>query len=188
MDEQHQELLDRLVKALTQAIIDQAPAEALDSIAGAVGRLRQAGETGSAPVLGLASAHAEAVLDALRCGRSLPDASTLSSDRHELAQRERRRHPRFEVYATVRLESVPSLLSVRNISVSGALLNCDGHDVSTLEAGRSLLVSVFHPDRPDERIQITARVVRHVPGGIALTWEENRDITTALLRLIGGTG
>jgi hypothetical protein len=181
MDERVEGMLARLLTALTTALAEHAESETLDRIAGVAGKLRLAD---SDLRMEAALTDADAVMTAWRqraTGLALPPPDERSGNH------DRRSHRRFDVYAMVRLEGpLAVLVSVRNLSVTGALLKNDGHDLSTLTVGRTVGIAVFHPDRPSAAIRLTARVVRQEPTGVALSWDEHQDAAGSLLRLIGG--
>src|SRR5579859_7822976 len=86
--------------------------------------------------------------------------------------KERRRHPRHELYAWVELvtggESV--VLPVKNMSVSGLLLSADGNDLSKFPVGSDQAITIFDPGNPALKVPVRARIIRHAADGLALTW------------------
>jgi hypothetical protein len=97
---------------------------------------------------------------------------------------EKRKDPRLELYASVRLERAGErlLLPVKNISLGGVLLATDGNDLSTFPVGTKHQIVVFHPDDPGKNATVKAEVVRHDEAGMALSWpSELARATIALL-------
>jgi hypothetical protein len=96
--------------------------------------------------------------------------------------RPERRHPRFELLASVELHTGAEtlILPARNLSLGGVFLGNDGHDLKRFRIGMTLEVLVF--DGVDEEkppVRSTAQVVRHQPDGMALMWQSD-DPETAL--------
>lgn len=81
---------------------------------------------------------------------------------------DRRRHPRYELLAQVRVKGTQSdlVMSLSNISQSGALVDMGSLDTpSWIDVGRELDVGIVHPDSLD-LVEVRGRVVR-------LTKDEN---------------
>jgi len=75
---------------------------------------------------------------------------------------ERRRHPRYELLAQVRVKGAQSdlVMSLSNISRSGALVDMGSLSTPTwLDVGRELEVGIVHPDTLD-LVEVRGRVVR----------------------------
>jgi c-di-GMP-binding flagellar brake protein YcgR len=75
---------------------------------------------------------------------------------------ERRRHPRFDLLAQVRVKRSQTdlLMELTNISRSGALVDMGTLPTpSWVDVGRVIEVSIVHPDSLDN-IEVEARVVR----------------------------
>jgi hypothetical protein len=85
-----------------------------------------------------------------------------------------RKHPRFELFATVELNKGAEtlVLPARNISLGGLYLGCDGNDLSHLSLGDIVEVTLFDAiDEGKPYVRGDAQVVRHEgEAGIALTW------------------
>jgi cytosine/adenosine deaminase-related metal-dependent hydrolase len=87
-----------------------------------------------------------------------------------------RRHPRFELYATVELHAGDEtlVLPARNISLGGAYLAADGHDLGRLEIGMELEVLVFDAlDETRAPVRLYGEVVRLDGHGVALMWADS---------------
>ncbi|MEQ9318112.1 MAG: PilZ domain-containing protein [Polyangiaceae bacterium] len=75
---------------------------------------------------------------------------------------DRRRHPRYELLAQVRVKGTQSdlVMSLSNISHSGALVDMGSLDTPPwIDVGRELEVGIVHPDSLD-LIEVRGRVVR----------------------------
>ena len=97
---------------------------------------------------------------------------------------EKRKDPRHELYASVRIERAGErlLLPVKNISLGGVLLATDGQDLSGFPVGSRHPIVVFHPDDPGKHATVKAEVVRHDEFGLAFNWpSELARATIALL-------
>ncbi|HEY1587694.1 MAG TPA: PilZ domain-containing protein [Polyangia bacterium] len=102
-----------------------------------------------------------------------------------------RRHPRFEMYASVELHAAEEtlVLPARNMSLGGVYLSADGHDLTILEMGMELEVLVF--DALDEKrrpVRLFGEVVRLDGEGVALMWTDSdpevaRNVARLLHRL-----
>jgi hypothetical protein len=99
-----------------------------------------------------------------------------------------RRHPRYEMYASVELEQHGEtvILPAQNISLGGVFLAADGHDLSGLEIGGELDVQVF--DALDEHkppVRLHAEVMRLDHDGVALQWTStDSDCALKLAKLL----
>jgi hypothetical protein len=85
---------------------------------------------------------------------------------------ERRRHERLELCASVLIkgnEEIP-LLSVRDISLSGAFLASGGTDLSMFAIGAEHRVVVLDVRDPAATAEVTATIVRHEYSGMAIDW------------------
>ncbi|MCA1665171.1 MAG: PilZ domain-containing protein [Myxococcales bacterium] len=99
-----------------------------------------------------------------------------------------RRHPRFEMYATVQLHAAAEtvVLPARNISLGGAYLSGDGHDLGVFEVGMELEVLVFDAlDEQRKPVQLVGEIVRHDGDGLALMWaDSDPDIAMRVVQLL----
>jgi len=87
--------------------------------------------------------------------------------------KEARRHPRFELFATVELHHGEEtlVLPARNISLGGLYLTADGNDVTHLAVGDIVEVTLFDAiDEGKPFVRGDAQVVRQDEDGVALTW------------------
>ncbi len=96
--------------------------------------------------------------------------------------KEMRRHPRYELPASIRmaLDGVPTILPAINISLGGVLVDAAEHDVSSIKVGSVIDVQVFNSsDMAPPVVRTPALVVRHEPHRVALSWtgkDKNVDI------------
>jgi PilZ domain-containing protein len=105
--------------------------------------------------------------------------------------KETRRHPRFELFASVELhaEEETLVLPARNISLGGVYLAADGHDLGALEVGMEIEVLVFDAlDESRRPVRLVGEVVRLEEHGVALMWADSdpdvaRNVTRLLHRL-----
>jgi PilZ domain-containing protein len=99
-----------------------------------------------------------------------------------------RRHPRFEMYASVELhaEDETLLLPARNISLGGAYLAADGHDLGMFDVGMELEVQVFDALNESRKpVRLTGEIVRHDGDGLALMWaDSDPDVALSLAKLL----
>lgn len=75
---------------------------------------------------------------------------------------DRRRHPRYELLAQVRVKGTQSdlVMSLSNISQSGALVDMGSLDTpGWIDVGRELEVAIVHPESLD-LVEVRGRVVR----------------------------
>lgn len=89
----------------------------------------------------------------------------------------RRRHLRIELYATVALKAPDEtfILTLRNLSIGGAFLLADGHDLSTVDVGGEHEVVIVDGENPDREVTVTASVVRNAGDGLAVKWIGEND-------------
>jgi len=97
---------------------------------------------------------------------------------------ERRAHPRVQLFCAVRVLVDEGLaLAVRDFSLGGIALAADGLDLSRFTVGSCHELLVF--DAADEHlptVRAIARVVRHDPLGMAMTWAGNDPGVSEQLR------
>jgi hypothetical protein len=89
-----------------------------------------------------------------------------------------RRHPRFEMYASVELHSAKEsmILPARNISLGGVYLSADGHDLGGFPVGAEIDVMVFDAlDEAHRPVRLRAAVMRHDDDGMALMWTSSES-------------
>ena len=100
-------------------------------------------------------------------------------------RKNQRRHPRFELFASVELhqDRETVVLPARNLSLGGMSLSADGHDLSHFEHGMVIDVLIFDAlDENTEPVRSSARVVRHDPdGSMALMWNATDPKVASLL-------
>ena len=80
----------------------------------------------------------------------------------EASGAERRRHPRYELLAQVRVKGTQSdlVMSLSNISISGALVDMGSlTPPGWVDVGRELEVGIVHPESLD-LVEVRGRVVR----------------------------
>ena len=88
-------------------------------------------------------------------------------------RRNTRRHPRFELFASVELhqDSETVVLPARNLSLGGVLLAGDGHDLSLFAVGTVIDVLIFDAlDEHTPAVRASAKVLRHQGDAMALMW------------------
>jgi hypothetical protein len=100
-----------------------------------------------------------------------------------------RRHPRYELLASVELhldggdETV--ILPARNLSLGGIFLGHDGHDLSRLEIGSQVELLVFDATNEESPpVRAKAMVVRHDEGGIGLEWKRDPGTSKQVKELL----
>jgi hypothetical protein len=98
-----------------------------------------------------------------------------------------RRHPRYELLASVELHQGDDtlILPARNLSLGGIYLGSDGNDLSRFTVDDVIEVLVF--DATDEErpaVRAAAIVVRHDEQGMALKWMESSETFFALSQLL----
>jgi hypothetical protein len=87
--------------------------------------------------------------------------------------REARRHPRFELFASVELrhDEETLVLPARNISLGGLYLSADGNDLATLEVGETVQIMLFDvADEGQPAVRADATIIRKEEAGMALIW------------------
>ncbi len=102
-------------------------------------------------------------------------------------RRNLRRHPRYELLASVELHhgSETLVLPARNLSLGGMYLGADGNDLKAIKHGSSVEVLLFNAvDESHPAVRAGASVVRVDQDGIALRWLENSDTSLALASLL----
>lgn len=103
-------------------------------------------------------------------------------------KKEKRRHPRFELYASVELRGAGEtlILPARNLSLGGVSLAADGHDLSSFADGRSFEVMIFDAvDEANPPVRAPAKVIRHDADGMALMWTiSDPEMSEKLARLL----
>jgi hypothetical protein len=88
---------------------------------------------------------------------------------------DRRGQPRIELYALLDVKASGEVLivTVRNLSLSGALVEDDGTDLTRLPIGTRHELALFVPGDSENQLALIGEVVRHEPGGMALRWTED---------------
>jgi hypothetical protein len=84
-----------------------------------------------------------------------------------------RRHPRYELFASVELrqDAETVILPARNLSLGGVNVDADGHDLSRFPDGMIIDVLIFDAqDEATQPVRSPARVLRHEKGAMALMW------------------
>jgi PilZ domain len=95
-----------------------------------------------------------------------------------------RRHPRFELFASVELHSGDEtvVLPARNLSLGGVSLAADGHDLGRFEVGSIIDVLIFDAvDESTAPVRSPARVLRHDADSMALMWNATDPHVAELL-------
>lgn len=99
-----------------------------------------------------------------------------------------RRHPRFEIFASVELHAAKEtvVLPLRNISLGGAYLSADGHDLAAFDVGMEIEVLVFDVLNEQRKpVTLVGEIVRHDGEGLALMWaDSDPDIALRLVQLL----
>jgi hypothetical protein len=96
----------------------------------------------------------------------------------------RRKHPRFELFASVEVEQGGRtvVLPARNLSLGGLFVESDGHDLNRFPDGVILDVRIFDPRDPATApVRSPARVMRHDRDSMALMWNATDPIVTEKL-------
>lgn len=92
------------------------------------------------------------------------------------------------MYASVELhaEDETMLLPARNISLGGAYLTADGHDLGMFDVGMELEVLVFDALNESRKpVRLTGEIVRHDGDGMALMWaDSNPEVAHSLAKLL----
>ena len=102
-------------------------------------------------------------------------------------RRNLRKHPRYELLASVELHhgTETVILPARNLSLGGIYLGGDGNDLKSLKRGTSVEVLLFNAaDESHPAVRAGAKVVRIDDDGIALRWLEDSDSSLALASLL----
>jgi cytosine/adenosine deaminase-related metal-dependent hydrolase len=92
------------------------------------------------------------------------------------------------MYASVELhtDAETVVLPARNISLGGAYLSGDGHDLGMFEVGMELEVLVF--DALNEQrtpVRLVGEILRHDGDGLALMWaDSDPDIALRVAQLL----
>jgi hypothetical protein len=96
-----------------------------------------------------------------------------------------RKHPRYELFATVELNlgEETLVLPARNISLGGLYLASDGNDLSHLSVGAIVQITLFDAlDEGKPYVRGDAQVVRHEgKTGLALTWASSDPVVARKL-------
>jgi hypothetical protein len=87
-----------------------------------------------------------------------------------------RRKARLQLSASVLIDhsGVALTLPIRNISLTGALVETQGSLVGRLRIGSMLLLAVVANDDETKRTDLLARVVRHEPDATAIDWSQDK--------------
>ena len=92
------------------------------------------------------------------------------------------------MYASVELHAAEEtiVLPARNISIGGAYLSADGHDLSMFEVGMELEVLVFDAlDEERKPAQLVGEIVRHDGDGLAMMWaDSDPDVAMRVAQLL----
>lgn len=92
------------------------------------------------------------------------------------------------MFASVELhaEAETMVLPARNISLGGAYLTADGHDLAMFEVGMELEVLVFDAlDEQRKPAKLVGEIVRHDGDGLALMWaDSDPDVAIRLVQLL----
>jgi hypothetical protein len=115
---------------------------------------------------------------------------TLPTELRERVVGDRRRHKRFRASASVQIngaEEIP-LLTVLDLSLTGAFLISGGTDLTIFADHSRHSVVVFEMSDPDLRIAVTARVVRHDDQGMAIDWSCDVGATDRVRQFLLRTG
>lgn len=99
-------------------------------------------------------------------------------------KKETRRHPRYELFASVELhrgqETV--VLPARDISLGGLFLKADGNDLGHVSVGDFVELVLFDMnDDGEPTVRADAQVVRCDADGMALTWASTDPIVSRKL-------
>jgi hypothetical protein len=100
---------------------------------------------------------------------------------------EHRRHPRFELLASVELHQGDEtlILPARNLSLGGVSLGTDGHDLSSMAVGGVHELVLFDAlDEATPPVRAPAEVVRHEREAIAFKWSQPEAATRQLSALL----
>jgi PilZ domain len=100
---------------------------------------------------------------------------------------EARRHPRFELLASVEIHRGEEtlILPARNVSQGGIYLGSDGNDLSSFGVGHVIEVLLFDAaDESRQPVRGNAAVVRRDPSGMALTWSDDPALAASIAALL----
>jgi hypothetical protein len=103
--------------------------------------------------------------------------------------KERRRHPRLELFAAVRVavDDETLVLYARNVSLGGIALDATAEELEHFPPGSEHEVMLF--DAADEKrppVNLRGHVVRHDADGLALMWSSTTAAAAAGIgRLLG---
>jgi hypothetical protein len=95
------------------------------------------------------------------------------------ASKEARRHPRFELFASVELHHGEEtlVLPARNISLGGLYVAADGNDLGALEVGETVQIMLFDiADEGQPAVRADATIIRKEAEGMALIWASTDPI------------
>jgi len=101
-----------------------------------------------------------------------------------------RKHPRYELYASVELHvgDETLILPARNLSLGGIFLGADGNNLETLPIGHQVELLVFNAgDEDSPAVRAFAEVVRHDDDGVGLKWREDRETSKQIASLLHAT-
>ncbi|HEX8953684.1 MAG TPA: PilZ domain-containing protein [Polyangia bacterium] len=107
---------------------------------------------------------------------STPPSSSRPSPPPPPKPKNQRRHPRFELFASVEVHAGDEtlVLPARNISLGGVYLSADGHDLGKLDVGLELELLVFDAlDETRQPVRLSGEVVRLDGHGVALMWADS---------------
>ena len=106
----------------------------------------------------------------------------------QLSLREQRVHPRFELFAHVRINTGNSSLTlpVTNISLGGILVDTSVNESCAFGIGESYKLVIFDPIDGQNQLEVEAKLVRRQQNGIAFMWSDNETIAevAALLAVL----
>jgi hypothetical protein len=94
---------------------------------------------------------------------------------------ERRGSARVPLFALLDVTAEVFVLTVRNLSLSGVLVDDDGHDLSRLSVGTKHELAIFTPGDTERQLVLAGEVVRHELGGMALRWTKD---SAAMVNLV----
>lgn len=97
------------------------------------------------------------------------------------------RAPRLELFAVVAIKRKKTrvILTVCNISTTGVLLEADEKETAKFPLESEHEIAIFDRDHEQHRtVKVVAKVVRHDPRGVALTWVADDAAAAKIARLI----
>ncbi len=97
------------------------------------------------------------------------------------------RAQRLDLYAVVAIMRGKKrvILTVCNLSTTGVLLEADEKEAKMLPIDSEHEISIFDRDHEQHRtVKVAAKVVRHDPRGVALTWSGDDAVIAKLEKLI----